>query len=95
MTTAMRKINGGQHVYWVASMPPISITQQHLDAIRSGDIDDDWFGRVVDLCFAAAREDAIKHLRGRLQAEAALRLPVVDRRPSRLVIVALEGKAKS
>jgi hypothetical protein len=80
----MRKIVGGEVVHWSANMAPIRMHQDSWDAIRSGDMVDEWYEELADACWRQARTRAIADLKSNLKARAIIRHAPVDLRPSKL-----------
>ena len=80
----MEKVNGGMVVRWTTGMPRVRLRPEVIAAIRSGTMDESWYGEVVDQCFRGAREKAIENLRNAVAYEIRSLDVVVDRRPTRL-----------
>lgn len=83
----MKKLPGGRLFYWTAHLAPIRLHEEHLDAIRSGEMADEWYAGIADACWESARAREIERLKLLLRVEAGEQLRVVDRRPKRLAIV--------
>lgn len=83
----MEKVNGGTVVRWTTGMPRVRLRPEVIDAISSGDLDEGWYGVVVDECFRNAREKAIENLRSAVAYEIKSMEMMAFRRPTRLRIV--------
>ena len=90
MTKPARIEGGFQDFRWSASMAPIRLRREHMEAIHEDDMAEDWYAKVADECYAKARDEIARVLKVQLMAMAygsPLREKVVDRRPSRIALV--------
>ena len=92
MSERPRKLLGGEAVACgLCLMPQIRMSAEHNAAIRDGSMTEAWFEGVADQCWAAARQGYIAQIKRTLRAHAAMQLPGVDRRPTRLSLMKSEG----
>lgn len=88
MSEPLRKIAGGEPTPPGACyMPDVALTEAHIAALRDGTMSDRWFDNLADQLWKAARAQYIERMKRTLRAHAAMQLPSVDRRPSRLALV--------
>ncbi len=69
----MERVAGGEAFKWSVDMASVSMTQQHWDAVRSGELAKSWFADVADACWKACREMAIAQVYASMHSAAMFR----------------------
>lgn len=85
---ALVKIDGGD-VLGIPIPLRFRLCPKNMAALRAGTVTDEWFARLADACWEATRAYAIARIKQTAMAHVAMTTPSLDRRPSKLTVLAV------